>query len=160
MLVICYCITINSKTWYKMTHFCDLTVSVGQEWMQFSCVLWLRMSHKAAVTSELFKEGSISLLTQCLLEDPVPYRLFPQGLNYARVTGYRQTYSSSPSTPLLRASHNMVPCFIRASKEWETESRIVRWKSQSFETYSQKWHRINHFCHILFFPSSLGLRKC
>lgn len=103
-------------------------------------------------------EGSVSFLTQWLVEDPVPHRLLPQGFNCAE---------------LLATDRRFVPCHMRLSVE-----RLTTWyltsseQAMEWETeYDSKvevtvfWNFItevtsHHFCYILFFPSSLGLRKC
>lgn len=131
MLVVCYCITNDSKTWYKMTPFMILQS------------LWVQTERGSAVFSGSRSSTKLLSLRSSSRKDLFPYllsdcwrfqfltRLLPQGLNCARAAGHKQTCSSLPSGPLHKASQTMVPCFIRASKG-VGNSMIVRWMSQSF----------------------------
>lgn len=134
--------------------------------------LWIKNEFGLAEFSGSGSPTKLQSLQSSFRKDPFPYVLsdwwmiqfltgcHPMlGLSCARAAGHTQTFRSLPHVPLYRASHNMVPCLVRASsgvgnREYDSKMEVTIFWNFITEGTSP------HFCHILFFPSSLDLRKC
>lgn len=159
MLVICCCITTYSKTFGIKRHIFMI--------LKF---LWIKNEFGLAGFSGPGSPTKLQSLQSSFRRIRfLPYsviggrssssQVVTPGLQLCRAAGHRQTFRSLPHAPLHRASHNMVPHLIRASdgvgnREYDSKVEVTVFWNFITEVTS------HHFCYILFFPSSLGLRKC
>lgn len=117
------------------------------------------------------KLRSLPSSSKLFQKDPFPYLLsdwwgirFLTGC-YPRASVVQELLATDrPSIPCdthLSIEH-LTTWYLASSEQQrgETESMIERWKSPSLGISSVPKVTSHNFCHILFFSSSLGLRKC